>query len=99
MVAFREFLTIPWHGKHGNGLKLKKSLALVLSLVLLYSFVTVGLPFLSRAAGFSAQHQIIIDEKIEAGAWFYIFVEQIREIEPRVTHSLQYAPGMENEDQ
>ena len=96
MYAVREFLTIQ---RNGNGLKLNKSLALVLSLVLLYSFVTIGLPFLSRLAGFSAQHQVIIDEKIEAGAWFYIFVEQIREIEPRVTHSLQYSPGMEKVDQ
>jgi len=96
MYAVRESLTIQ---RNGNGLKLNKLLALILSLVLLFSFVTVGLPFLSRLAGFSAQHQVIIDEKIEAGAWFYIFVEQIREIEPRVTHSLQYSPGMEKGNQ
>jgi len=89
MYALREFLATP-----RNGLKLSKSLSLVLSLVVLYLFVTIGLPFLSRAAGFSEEHQLIIDEKIEAGAWFYIFVDQIRDIEPRVTNSLQYTPGM-----
>lgn len=68
---------------------------LILGLVLLYFFVAVGLPFLSQLAGFSEAHQTIIDEKIEAGAWFYIFVEQMREIEPRVRHTLQYTPGME----
>lgn len=88
MYALREFLTTP-----RNGLRLNKYLKLILSLVLLYSFVTVGLPNLSKLVGFTEQHQIIIDEKIEAGAWFYIFVEQIREIEPRVTHSLKYSPG------
>ena len=66
---------------------------LVLGLVVLYFFVAVGLPFMSDLTGFSDAHQIIIDENIEAGAWFYIFVEQIRDIEPRVTHKLQYTPG------
>ncbi|MCO1601682.1 hypothetical protein [Desulfosporosinus nitroreducens] len=94
MYVLREFLTIP-----RNRFKPSKSLSLALSLVLLYLFVTMGLPFLSKAAGFSEEHQLIIDEKIEAGAWFYIFVEQIRDIEPRVTHSLQYSPGMEEEGQ
>jgi hypothetical protein len=68
---------------------------LVIGLVLLYFFVALGLPFLSQATGFSEVHQVIIDEKIEAGAWFYIFVEQIRDIEPRVTHTLKYTPGKE----
>lgn len=94
MYAIREFLTI-----QRNRFKINKSLLLILSLLLLYSFVTVGLPSLSKLVGFTEQHQIIIDEKIEAGAWFYIFVEQIREIEPRVTHSLQYSPGMKKIDQ
>lgn len=94
MYALREFLTT-----QRNGLKLNKYLKLILSLVLLYSFVTVGLPNLSKLVGFTEQHQVIIDEKIEAGAWFYIFVEQIREIEPRVTHSLKYSPGMQPVDQ
>ncbi|HBV87276.1 hypothetical protein [Desulfosporosinus sp.] len=89
MVAIREFLSIP-----GKGFKISKSISLVLSLVTLYLFVSVGLPFLSNVSGFSKEHQLIIDEKIEAGAWFYIFVEQIRDIEPRVTNSLKYTPGM-----
>ncbi|WP_028306474.1 hypothetical protein [Desulfitibacter alkalitolerans] len=71
---------------------------LILGLVLLYFFVAVGLPFLSQLVGFSEAHQVIIDEKIEAGAWFYIFVEQMREIEPRVRHTLQYTPGTDKSD-
>lgn len=43
--------------------------------------MTVGLQSLSKLVGFSEQHQVIIDEKIEAGAWFYIFVDQIKDIE------------------
>ncbi|HBW35163.1 hypothetical protein [Desulfosporosinus sp. BICA1-9] len=95
MYALREYLTIE---RKRKGLKLNKSLQLILSLVLLYTFVTVGLPFLSQLAGFSEEHQVIIEEKIEAGAWFYIFVEQIREIEPRVSNTLQYSPGMTKVD-
>ncbi|WP_028306472.1 hypothetical protein [Desulfitibacter alkalitolerans] len=78
--------------------KVNRLSLLILGLVLLYFFVAVGLPFLSQLAGFSEAHQVIIDEKIEAGAWFYIFVEQMREIEPRVRHTLQYTPGTDKSD-
>ena len=81
-----------------NRFNLNKSVILLLSLVVLYLFVTVGLPSLSKLVGFSKQHQVIIDEKIEAGAWFYIFVEQIKDIEPRITHTLEYTPGMTKVD-
>jgi len=94
MYAVRESLTTP-----NKRLRLNKYVKLILSLILLFSFVTVGLPNLSKFVGFSKQHQLIIDEEIEAGAWFYIFVEQIREIEPRVTHSLKYSPGMNADSQ
>ena len=60
--------------------------------------MTVGLQSLSKLVGFSEQHQVIIDEKIEAGAWFYIFVDQIKDIEPRITHTLKYAPGVAKVD-
>jgi len=93
MYAIRELFTI-----QTNRFKLNKSVLLSLSLVVLYLFVTVGLPSLSKLVGFYEYHQVIIEEKIDAGEWYYIFVEQIREIEPRVTHSLQYAPGMEKAD-
>jgi len=78
--------------------RLNRLSLLVLGLVLLYFFVVVGLPFLSQLSGFSEAHQVIIDENIEAGAWFYIFVEQMREIEPRVRHTLQYTPGTNKSD-
>lgn len=93
MYALRESLPI-----QRKKFKINKSLLLILSLVLLYLFVTIGLPFLSQVAGFTEEHQVIIDEKIEAGAWFYIFVEQIRDIEPRVRNTLKYTPGMEKLD-
>lgn len=94
MYAIRELFTI-----QTNRFKLNKSVLLSLSLVVLYLFVTVGLPSLSKLVGFSKYHHVIIEEKIDAGEWYYIFVEQIREIEPRVTHSLHYAPGVEKEEQ
>lgn len=61
------------------------------ALVLFFSFVV--LPALSTALGFGEAHALIIEEKIEAGAWFYIFVEKIWEIEPAVSNTLQYHPG------
>ncbi len=93
MYAIRESLPI-----QKKRLKINKSLALVLGLVLMYLFVAIGLPFLSQLAGFTEEHQVIIDEDIHAGEWFYIFVEQIREIEPRVRDTLKYTPGMEKVD-
>ena len=61
------------------------------ALVLFFSFVV--LPALSTALGFSEAHALIIEEKIEAGAWFYIFVEKIWDIEPAVSNTLRYPPG------
>lgn len=89
MYAVRESLTI-----QKNRFRLNKSVLLILSLVVLYLSVTVGLPSLSKLVGFSGYHQVIIDEKIDAGEWYYIFVDQIRDIEPRVTNTLKYTPGM-----
>lgn len=79
-----------------NKFKINKTLLLILSLTLLYLFVSLGLPFLSQLAGpgFQASHQTIIEEEIPAGEWFYIFVPQIRDIEPRIRHTLEYTPGM-----
>ncbi|MEL7566724.1 MAG: hypothetical protein AAGU27_17845 [Dehalobacterium sp.] len=90
MYAIRESLLL-----RKKGLKINKSIWLILGLVLIYLFVAVGLPFLSQLIGFTEEHQVIIDEDIHAGEWFYIFVEQIREIEPRVRDTLKYTPGME----
>lgn len=62
--------------------------------IFMYSFVAVGLPFLSQQAGFTEEHQAIIDEDIHAGEWFYIFVDQVQEIVPRIDNSMKYTPGM-----
>jgi hypothetical protein len=72
----------------------KKWIALILCLLALYLFAFVFLPFLSNSLpGFRQAHDIIIEEKIDAGAWFYIFVEQIGEIEPVMRDTMKYPPG------
>ena len=63
--------------------------------ILMFLFVAVGLPFLSQQAGFTEEHQAIIDADIHAGEWFYIFVDQVQEIVPRIDNSMKYTPGME----
>ena len=62
----------------------RKWIMFIIGMLLLYFFAFTFLPFLSGFLGFTEAHNIIIEENIEAGAWFYIFVEQIRDIEPRV---------------
>lgn len=89
MYAIRETLPIS-----KKGFKMNKTVLLVLGLVLMYLFVAIGLPFMSQMVGFTEEHQVIIDEDIHAGEWFYIFVEQIRDIEPRFRDTLKYSPGM-----
>ncbi|MGI6685117.1 MAG: hypothetical protein ACOX47_06525 [Bacillota bacterium] len=82
-----------------RGFVINQTLLLIIGLGLLYLFVAVGLPFLSQLAGFTEEHQVIIDEEIEGGAWFYIFVEKINtDIEPRVRHTMQFTPGMQKVD-
>lgn len=71
----------------------RKWLSFLAGLLLLYAFAFVFLPFMSDFLGFTEAHQIIIDEKIEAGAWFWIFVEKIGDIEPRVYNTIEYTPG------
>ncbi len=89
--------TMGFLGRKRNSI-VSRWIALIIGLVLLFFFITSGLPFLSQAFGFTEQHQIIIEEDIWAGEWFYIFVEQIRDIEPRVKHTMKYTPGMQNID-
>jgi hypothetical protein len=62
--------------------------------VCMYFFVGVGLPFLSEKAGFTEEHQKLIEADIHAGEWFYIFVEQIYEIAPRIDNTMKYTPGI-----
>ena len=66
--------------KKGFRFKIPKSAGLVLGLVLMYLFVSIGLPFLSQLAGFTEEHQVIIEEDIHAGEWFYIFVDKSRKL-------------------
>lgn len=72
--------------------RLCRWLALIASLLLLGLVAFVFLPWLSEALGFKEAHALIIEEKIDAGAWFYIFVEKIWSIEPAVSDGMQYAP-------
>ena len=94
MHVLREPLSI-----QRKGFKINRAILLIIGLVSMYLFVAVGLPFFSQLVGFSEEHQVIIEEDIHAGEWFYIFVEQIKEIEPRVAHTLRYTPGMVKADQ
>jgi len=74
--------------------KINRLSMLIFSFIVLYIFVAFVSPFMSDVLGFSDAHQAIIDENIDAGEWFYIFVDQMRDIEPRVQHTLQYTPGI-----
>ena len=75
---------------------IKKRISLILSLVFVYLFVTVAMPFLSVIAGptFHNHHLTIIEEDIPAGEWYYIFVPQIRDIDPRIQNVMKYSPEM-----
>ena len=65
---------------------------LIIGFILPFFFIIFGLPFLSQSFGAAHLHQIIIDEEIDAGAWFWAFVEQYTEIIPRMRHNMQFAP-------
>ena len=75
--------------KRGKFIRLS---VLIIGLILPFFFVVFGLPFLSQSLGAAHLHQIIIDEEIDAGAWFWIFVEQYSEIIPRMRHTMQFNP-------
>lgn len=72
--------------------RLKKWLALLAGLLVLGFVAFVVLPVLSDVLGFREAHNLIIEENIEAGAWFYIFVEKIKDIEPAIRDTLQHTP-------
>ncbi len=69
-----------------------KWLAFVAGLLIIGVVAFVILPAMSDALGFREAHNLIIESKIEAGAWFYIFVDQIKDIEPAVHDTMQYTP-------
>ena len=69
-----------------------KWLALVAGLLIIGVVAFVIMPALSDAMGFREVHNMIIEEKIEAGAWYYIFVDKIKDIEPAVRDTMQYTP-------
>ena len=69
-----------------------KWLALVAGLLIIGVVAFVIMLALSDAMGFREVHNMIIEEKIEAGAWYYIFVDKIKDIEPAVRDTMQYTP-------
>ena len=69
-----------------------KWLAFVAGLFIIGVVAFVILPALSDILGFREVHNMIIEEKIEAGAWYYIFVDKIKDIEPAVRDTMQYSP-------
>ena len=57
---------------------------------LLYLFAFVFLPYASKGLGFESSHNKIIEEKIEAGAWYYIFVEKAEPSANKINNKLKY---------
>ena len=66
---------------------------LLAGFILPFFFVVHVLPFMSEALGVAHMHQIIIDEEIDAGAWFWAFVEQYSEIIPSIRNQMRFTPG------
>ena len=52
----------------------------------------VVLPALSDLLGFREAHNLIIVEDIEAGAWYYIFVDKVKDVIPAVRDTMQHTP-------
>ncbi|MEW6661162.1 MAG: hypothetical protein ACOY9Y_01550 [Bacillota bacterium] len=69
----------------------RRLVSLIIGALLLGYFAFGFLPFLSNFLGFRQAHDVVIEEGIEAGAFFYTGVTKIREIEPRI-RSLMAAP-------
>lgn len=57
---------------------------------LLYFLAFVFLPYASKGLGFETAHNTIIEEKIEAGAWYYIFVEKAEPSANTIKNKLRY---------
>ena len=57
---------------------------------LLYLFAFVFLTYASKGLGFENAHNKIIEEKIEAGAWYYIFVEKAEPSANNIKNKLRY---------
>lgn len=72
--------------------RIAKYCFLVLSLVGIYLFGDFALPFLDEKLGFKEAHDILKEEKIEAGAWYYIFVEKVGPSSENIRHSLKFNP-------
>ena len=67
-------------------------LALFAGLLVIGVVAFVILPALSDALGFREAHNLIIEENIEAGAWYYIFVDKIKDIEPAFRDTMNHTP-------
>lgn len=80
-------------GLNGQPHLLKRWTSFFVGLYLIYIFAFSFLPFMSNFLGFRQAHNLIIEEKIEAGAWFYIAVEKIRDIELEVRGTMEHTPG------
>jgi|GEM_PF-5210081 len=76
--------------KRGKFIRLS---VLIVGLILPFFFIIFGLPFLSQAFGAAHLHQVIIDEGIDAGAWFWSQMENFHEIIPRMRHQIQFSPA------
>lgn len=77
--------------------KFRQICSLLLGFSSIYLLAIYGLPFLDNTLGFKEAHDILIEEKIESGAWYYIFVEKVGPSSENIRHSLKYNP-MRNKD-
>ena len=72
--------------------KIKEYISLTFGLLSIYALCNFILPILDNVLGFKEAHELFIEEKIEAGAWFYIFVEKVGPSSENIRHSLKYNP-------
>ena len=81
------------HGLYfGMPNRTRQWLALFAGLLVIGFVAFVILPALSDALGFREAHTLIIEENIEAGAWYYIFVDKVKDIEPAVRDTMRHTP-------
>ncbi|MGL4308094.1 hypothetical protein [Cetobacterium sp. SF1] len=73
--------------------KFKGIFYLFLSFYGIYFSYSFFLPYLDKSLGFVEARNILIEEKIEAGAWYYIFVDKVENSSENVRNSLEYFLG------
>lgn len=71
--------------------KLLDLASLAMGIMFIYFLGVTGLPYIDEKIGFKEAHDILKEEKIEAGAWYYIFVEKVGPSSENIRHTLKYS--------